>query len=294
MKQILRFVTVAMLSFFAFSCNAQSLAQITEEQVSLQNAMALAMDIKPELYTRSMFHKDIVAYAAFIGIPYYNATTNGYNNVAILHASSNGYFTRSNESPNESTMSTESTVVTLAVTMDSVGMSSFQKEHYAKAGVSFTVSNEASGVDVTPSAGSRSPEELKENLIPSFETTSGTDTATLGGATHPIISTVEGFVSTYVNRIDTVNTIDTIVDVKPEFCHCTEEVPMSELWVKYMNLRTLIRQERNAGQRALLVGCRVKLGAIVRSAKRYEVPVAKGTIGAVEYRSVPAEWCDSK
>ena len=40
-----------------------------------------------------------------------------------------------------------------------------------------------------------------------------------------------------------------------------------------MNLRKTIRLEKNAGQRALLIGCRIKIGTIVRSAKRYESPM---------------------
>ena len=129
----------------------QSLAQITEEPVSLQNAMALAMDIKPELYTRLMFHKDVVAYATFIGIPYYNTATNGYNNVAILHANSRGYFTNPavynnvgavNDNDTQSTyprtistmpQGASSTFIhntSLGGVIDSCGMSSFQKEYY--------------------------------------------------------------------------------------------------------------------------------------------------------------------
>ena len=91
----------------AFVCNSQSLADITGQQISLFNAMAIAQGIEPIDYTVTQFRKDVVIYAESVGIPYYNAATNGYNNVAILHADSKGYFDNTANVQEEEVMAKE-------------------------------------------------------------------------------------------------------------------------------------------------------------------------------------------
>jgi hypothetical protein len=313
----------------------QSLAQITEEQVSLQDAMALALDIKPELYTRAMFHKDVVAYAAFIGIPYYNAATNGYNNIAILHANSKGYFTnpavynnvgaisdthllgtqlQQGASASKSVSLQGASCTNMVDYIDSTNMSPFQKEHYVKEGYtliagSYTVvANNGTVVEAT-SYNERMLEDKSYNSSSNTSTSVATSLTQGGDLLNAIeLPNVPGVslpnwsqsllpsfdIVGPSSSPDTIFIVDTVTEVAP-FCDCGEDVSLPTLWDKYMNLRKDIRKEKNAGQRALLIGCRIKIGTIVRSAKRYEVPVAnnadKGTSSVPIYQSMPAEFC---
>ena len=82
MKYILTFLLLLCAAF----TSAQSLAELTGEQVSLQDALAKVKGIDPTTYTTAQFRKDAAAYAESIGMRYWYSPSNGWNNLAILHA----------------------------------------------------------------------------------------------------------------------------------------------------------------------------------------------------------------
>jgi hypothetical protein len=79
-------IIILLLSFFTSFVAAQSLAEITGENVSLHNALAKVKGIDPLTYTTKQFRLDAAAYAKSIGMEYWYSPANGWNNIAILHA----------------------------------------------------------------------------------------------------------------------------------------------------------------------------------------------------------------
>lgn len=282
---VLKLVIVAVLAFFAFSCNAQdlyeakdtfitydditsddiegcnSLSAKTGEQVSLFDALAIYCNRNPTEVTVSEFRAMATSYANACGMVY-DRTAKG--NIALVqHILCIG--------------APVTIKTTTAPTIDSTDMSPFQKEHFAKAGYVLVASV--------------SIDTLLEEAQQAYSATVNHDTVAL--FTMPVISATNHLYT--VNRIDTVTTvIETVDTIVTDFCNCSEDVPMEQLWNKYMGLREEIRRSKDATEKVMLSACRIKVGMIVRSNHRYGGKLkAVKSVTSIEpiYHSVPAEFC---
>lgn len=76
---------IIILLFVTNLMNAQSLAQLTGENNSLWNALAVKEGVNPSTWTTTQFRVKATEYATSLGLVYYNDKTNGNNNLEILH-----------------------------------------------------------------------------------------------------------------------------------------------------------------------------------------------------------------
>jgi hypothetical protein len=282
-------VIIATLVAFVMSfCSAQtntsnecvSLATVTNEQVSLWDALATHLGVNPTKWTTSAFRAAATQYAQSVCLTY---DKSGKGNVAIVHALlctrptetltlNGGRIDRYADDYEDYTVFYNC----IETTNGRVTLSQDTLWHKAR--------TYANGVEQYMQLDSVVVEQQEVE-------TASVDTFTFintGDTTHHVVMIGDSVVGAWTSApigvqglsdtvrlepivavIDTVHSV--VVDtVTEEWCNCSHERTLADLWNDYMVvLPKAIRNEKDKGQRALLSACREKIGYIVRTEHRH-------------------------
>lgn len=244
---------VAQVQSVAASNDCTSLADETGEQVSLWDALAAHHNVDPTSWDVKTFRKYAAVYATSVGLVY-DKSANG--NIAIVHS-------------------------LLCAKTNVTKNGRYADDQFDNGITVFYTYQNGVVVDTDTVLHSNASTDLNvdttSNVVTTLESVNALDSVTLHNvaSSSPLFAPLAG-----VHNIDVVGptcdsqvTVDTVyaVDtVEATFCDCSSSRSLAELWEDYMHrLPKAIRKEKDAGQRALLAGCREKIGRIVRSEHRY-------------------------
>lgn len=258
-----------------------SLAQETGENVSLWDALATHNGVDPTSWTVKEFRAEARKIAAYYGLTYDKSAK---GNLAILH-----HINCINAKTGERVASTNRYIDTTTTSSFALKEAVYTDSTVRNEGLKVLVSlSDTSDVVVHSNLFNWAP-ELDSSRTVKLDTvyTSRLQDSTVVYDT--TISVCEDSIAKHISSAIVLDTaVQDIVDIEyadANICDCNTRT-LKELWQLYLHeLPKQIRRTRDIAHRELLIGCRNKIGFIVRSHHRYGGRLADDDVNIRDLKS---------